>query len=96
MPVSQLCRVLALLVAPTVPRPTCSDLLQHYQQCSSREEILMAQKKWLEDDTYKGPQRDLPPTSSDSDSGGEGEEGSDSTITKQMTVTKPSSSVLHV
>ena len=76
--------------------PACSDLLQQYQQCSSREDILVVQKKWLEDGIYKGPKRDFPPTSSDSDSGGEGKGNSDSAVTKQMTGTKLSDSVLHV
>ena len=57
--------------------PACSDLLQQYQLCSSREDILAAQKKWLEDDTYKGPKRDFPPTSSDSDSDNKGEHSSE-------------------
>lgn len=62
----------ALVVSTHPPRSPCSELLEQYQQCSSREDILLAQKKWLEDDIYKGPKRDFPPTSSDSDSGGEG------------------------
>ena len=69
-----------MLVVPAAPCPPCSELLQQYQQCSSREDVLLAQKKWLEDDIYKGPKRDFPPTSSDSDSGGEGGQDSDSVL----------------